>query len=153
MEEETEEAEEEECSFPGLPPTKRQKAATFKLEFVDKEWIRKMCCWAERHRITDQAFLELFQELVIVGRGNPEEITLSDSTVRRLRKDERLHASLSIDLADYDDVLCLHFDGKRVKMGSNQGGEVIEHLAIYVTGISGTRQIGIVQAKSSTGIN
>ena len=151
MEEEAEEEEEEECVFPGLPPSKRQKETTFKLEFVDKEWIRKLCCWAERHRITDQAFLELLQELVIIGRGNPEDITLSDSTVRRIRKDKRCHASLSVDLADYDDILCLHFDGKRVKMGANQGGKVVEHLVIYVTGVSGVRQLGIEMAEGSTG--
>jgi hypothetical protein len=137
--------------FPGAPPPKKTKSETFTLTFDDKEWIRKFCNWADRHRISDVAFLELLQELVVVGGGKIEDITLSLSTIYRIRDDERRHVALSIGLADYDDHVTVHFDGKRVKMGHLQGGETVEHLPVIVSGISGERQLGIEIAENSTG--
>ena len=138
------------ASFPG-PPPKQSKPETFWLNFVDKEWIRKLCKWADKNRVSDVAFLELLQELVMLGGGKIEDITLSLSTIHRLRDDERRHASLTISLADYDDHVTVHFDGKRVNMGALQGGGVVEHLPVIISGISGEHQIGIEIAENSTG--
>ena len=78
-------------------------------------------------------------------------MTLSQSTVERIREDERLHAGLSISLAEYDQHVMLHFDGKRVKMGAHQGGKIVEHLPVIISGISGEFQLGIEVAENSTG--
>ena len=78
------------------PPPKRSKSETFTLKFVDKEWIRKLAQWADKNRVSDVAFLELLQTLVMIGGGKIEDITLSLSTIHRLREDERKHAGLTL---------------------------------------------------------
>ena len=83
------------ATFSG-PPPKRSKSETFTLKFVDKEWIRKLAQWADKNRVSDVAFLELLQTLVMIGGGKIEDITLSLSTIHHLREDERKHAGLTL---------------------------------------------------------
>ena len=137
--------------FPG-PPPKLEKPDSFTLTFIDKDWIRRLARWADKNRITDVAFLELLTELVIMGGGKIEDITLSLSTIYRIREEERLHVEDDVNNAEYDDHVTCHFDGKRSKMGHLQGGEVKEHLPVIVSGVSGERQLGIQIAENSTGM-
>ena len=147
MEDKDDDKDEAGPSFSGGTP----KPTSFTLEFEDKEWIRKLCQWADCHKVKSKALLELCQQLVMVGGGDLSKITLSLSTINRLREDERKHAHLSTNLAEYDEHVQLHFDGKRVKMGTQQGGELLEHLSVSVSGVSGVKQLGIEIAQNSTG--
>ena len=90
--------------------------------------------------------------MVMKGGAKIEDLTLSESTVNRLRLDERGHAHLSVQLDEYDRFVTVHFDGKRVKMGPNQGGGLLEHIAVLVSGISGVKQLNIEIAANSTGV-
>ena len=132
-------------------PPKPPKPDTFFLEMTDKEWIRALIPWATKNDVTDEAILELCQKLVIDGKAKLSEITLSLSTIKRIREEEQLHARHDVNLKEYDDFLTLHFDGIKVPLGSNQGGGVVEHIAIIVTGVSGEQQLGIEIAENATG--
>ena len=57
---------------------------------------------------------------------------------------------MTISLAEYDQHVTIHFDGKRVKMGALRG-EVTEHLPIIISGVSGDLQLGIEIAGNATG--
>ena len=133
------------------PEQKRAKPTSFTLKFEDKEWIRKLCKWADAHKVKSKALLELCQKLILTGGGDLSEITLSLATIDRLREDERKHAHFSTNLAEYDRFVTVHFDGKRCWMGLQQGHQVLEHLAVFVSGISGVKQLGIEIAANSTG--
>lgn len=89
--------------------------------------------------------------LVEAGGGRIEDLTLSESSVRRWREESRKDSSLKVALAEYDPILTVHFDGKRVKMGPCQGGQVLEHIVVSVTGISGDHNLGINVAPNSSG--
>ena len=111
-----------------------------------------MCRWADAHEVSDEALTEAFQIMAMKGGAKIEDLTLSESTVNRLRLDERGHAHLSVQLDEYDRFVTVHFDGKRVKMGPNQGGGLLEHIAVLVSGISGVKQLNIEIAANSTGV-
>ena len=46
------------------------------LNFVDKAWIRKLVQWAGKNFVSDVAFPELLQQLVMIGGGKIEDIAL-----------------------------------------------------------------------------
>lgn len=140
----------EDLDFEG-PSMKRPKPSKFTLEMDDKGWIAGMCRWADKVELSDENFYEGLCDFVMVGKQKIEDITLSQSTVERIRRDERLHVGLSINLRKYDTHVMLHFDGKKVRMGARQGGKVIEHLPVIITGVSGEFQLGIEIAESSSG--
>jgi hypothetical protein len=134
---------------PPEPKSKRKTSIT--LNFEDKDWIRKLCPWADRNRVSDEAFLQLLYDILLIGGGNVEDITISLSTIGRIRADVRVSATYKVMFDEYDDCLTLHFDGKKVKMGVRQGGEVVEHVPVNVSGVSGERPLGISVAPDGKG--
>ena len=91
--------------------------------------------------------------IVVLGKGDLRNITLSLSTVTRIRNKVRQCAGVSVSAADFDPFLTIHFDGKKCKMGSKQGGQTVEHIPVIVSGVSGERQLGISIAESASGKN
>ena len=142
--------DDEDVTFPSVD-RQEEKDGEFWLKMIDKEWIRWLSGWADAHCLSDECLLEGLQILAICGGEKLEDLILSESTIHRLRQDEQGHAHLSVNLDEYDRFVTIHFDGKRVKMGANQGGQLLEHLAILVSGISGVKQLSIEIAANSTG--
>ena len=137
--------------FCWMKKKKANKEEEFSLKMTDKEWIRELCEWADATRTRDLPFLMLLQKLVLMGQVKMEEVTLSLSTVKRIRKQERIRAGRSIADAEFDDFVILHFDGKKTPMGDQQGGGVKEHVPVIVSGVSGEYQLGIEIAPNATG--
>ena len=132
-------------------PPKTPKSDKFLLEMTDKEWIHALMPWAIKNKVHDGPLLELLQTLVIKRKAKLSDITLSRSTIKRIREEEQRHAHLDVNFKEFDDFLTIHFDEKKVVLGANQGGDVKEHVAIIVTGVSGEQQLGIEIAENARG--
>ena len=125
-------------THPFVPQKKKTKKNPFlSLLFEDNVWICKLCPWADRNQISDRAFLQLLYDILLIGGIKAEAVTLSLSTVCHIRDDVRQSATLKAALKEYDDNLTVHFDGKKVKMGTLKGGGIVEHVPVNVSGVSG----------------
>ena len=87
-----------------------------------------------------------------IGGGNPNLVTLSQSTVKRYRERARLGKTLDLAFSVFDPKLTIHFDGKKLQLGKHQGNEEKKHFPIHVTGASGPKSLGIKVGKHETGL-
>ena len=91
------------------------------------------------------------QYIQSLGSDTYAKVFISESTVSRTRNQMWEQNLLRMALAENDPHLTIGMDGKKVKMGFNQGGEVVEHLVVNAQGVSGPRSLGVFQVADSKG--
>jgi hypothetical protein len=91
------------------------------LRFTDKIWIRQLTPWADRHQVSTPALTALLGHLVEFDKGDPSNVTLSNWTVAKQRKEGQIDESLSAELEEFGNDILVHWDEVSVKLGKNQG--------------------------------
>ena len=130
---------------------KKKHGETFTLTFTNGTWIEDLVDVFDCYQVSDIAFTQILGAIIRVGAGDPKEIVLSESTVKRVRAETRKNRNLDLVFSDFDEKLTVGFDTKKVKMGEHQGGETKEHVVVNVQGKSGEKVVGIVQTEDAKG--
>ena len=105
----------------------------------------------DRQLVSDRGMTQILGAVVRVGKGDPTEIILSESTVKDIRAQHRKNNNLVLQLSDFDDHITVGFDTKKLPLGKHQGDCVAEHIVVTAQGISGSRTIGVLVIEDGKG--
>ena len=149
--EEENDDEDDDETFVGPSTRIKKTPETFTLTFTNLTWIEEMVDPFERYGVSNEGFAHILGQFLKVGKAEMKNVIFSSTTARKIRKKKRNRKNLDRASSDFDDKLAVGFDTKKVKMGSQQGGKLKEHVVVNVQGVSGPRSLGISIAPDGKG--